>query len=84
MKISIELAVNGYVISYPDYISDVDGKDIEVTNSHVVEEKVYDEYGEQEAFVHLCRRLMDLLGVNNSKHNRRRINVELTNDEEES
>ena len=82
MKISIEQAVNGYVIFYPDYVSNVDGKDIEVTKSHVVEDNE-DEYGEQEAFVHLCWRLMDLFGVDNSKHNRRRIKVELTDEEKE-
>jgi hypothetical protein len=83
MKFTIEQADNGYVVFYHDFISDVDGKDIEVTKSHVIEEKD-SEFGEQEAFVSLCWDLMDFFGVNNSKHNRRRINVELTGEEQES
>jgi len=82
MKLTIELADNGYVIFYQDYLSDVDGKDIEVTKSHVVEEKG-GEFSEQEAFVQLCWELMDFFSINNSKHNRRRIKVELTDEEKE-
>ena len=82
MKFTIEQADNGFVVFYQDYISDIDGKDIEITKSHVVEEND-SEFGEQEAFVRLCWDMMDFLGVNNSKHNRKRINIELTGEEEE-
>jgi len=81
MKFTIEQSDNGYVVFYQDYISDIDGKDIEVTKSHVVEEND-SEFGEQEAFVRLCWDMMDFLGVNNSKHNHKRINIELTGEEE--
>ena len=82
MKFTIEQADNGYIVFYQDYLSDVDGKDIEITKSHVVEEN-NSEFGEQEAFVRLCWDMMDFFGVNNSQHNRRRINIELTGEEEE-
>ena len=80
MKFTIEQADNGFVVFYQDYISDIDGKEIEVTKSHVVEEKG-GEFGEQDAFVRLCWDMMDFFGVDNSKHNRRRINIELTGEE---
>ena len=83
MKITIEQADNGYVVVYPDYLSDESGADKEVKKYIVVEEKD-DEFGEQEAFVHLCWELMDLFGVNNSKHNSRRINIELSSEGKES
>ncbi len=82
MKITIEQANNGYIVFYPDYMSDGSGADKEVTKCIVVEEKD-GEFGEQEAFVRLSLELMDLLGVNNSKHNRRRINIGLTDGDEE-
>ena len=50
MKFTIEQADNGFVVFYQDYISDIDGKEIEVTKSHVVEEKC-GEFREQDAFV---------------------------------
>ena len=82
MKFTIEQADNGYVVFYQDYISDIDGKEIEITKSHVVEENT-SEFGEQEVFVRLCWDMMDFFGVNNNKHNRRRINIELTGEEKE-
>ena len=77
MKITIERSSNGFIIFYPDYITDAEGKDIEVTKSYVIEETA-GEFQEQEAFVRLCWELMDQFGINNSDHNSRRINIELT------
>ena len=81
MKITIERVTNGYVVSSPDILSDESVADKEITKSLVIEEKEI-EFGEQEAFVYLCYDLMDLLGINNSKHNRRRISIELTGEDE--
>ena len=81
MKIMIERVTNGYVVTSPDFLTDESGEDKEVTKSLVIEENET-EFGEQEAFVFLCYDLMDLLGINNSKHNRRRINIALTGDDE--
>ena len=81
MKITIERVTNGYVVSSPDILSDESVADKEITKSLVIEEKEI-EFGEQEAFVYLCYNLMDLLGINNSKHNRRRISIELTGEDE--
>ena len=81
MKITIERVTNGYVVSSPDILSDESVADKEITKSLVIEEKET-EFGEQEAFVYLCYDLMDLLGINNSKHNRRRISIELTGEDE--
>ncbi|HNV24472.1 MAG TPA: hypothetical protein PKH98_06250 [Candidatus Omnitrophota bacterium] len=81
MKITVEKAMNGFIITYPDVLSDENGKDIEITKSSVVEEKEH-EFGEQEAFVFLCYDLLDLFGINNSKHNRRRIEIELSGEED--
>lgn len=81
MKITIERVTNGYVVISPDFVADESGADKEVIKSLVIEEKET-EFGEQEAFVYLCYDLMDLLGINNSKHNRRRIRIELTGEDE--
>ena len=81
MKITIERVTNGYVVSSPDILSDESVADKEITKSLVIEEKEI-EFGEQEAFVYLCYDLMDLLGINNSKHNCRRISIELTGEDE--
>lgn len=81
MEITIERVTNGYVVSFPDFMTDESGVEKEVTKSLVIEEKET-EFGEQEAFVYLCYDLMDLLSINNSKHNRRRINIELTGEDE--
>ena len=81
MKITIERVTNGYVVHYPDFVEDESGAENEVTKSFVIEEKET-EFGEQEAFVSLCYELLDLLGISNSKHNRRRIHIELTGEDE--
>ena len=81
MKITIEKVNNGYVVTFPDELADESAQVKEITRSLVIEEKET-EFGEQEAFVYLCFDLMDLLGINNSKHNRRRINIELTGEDE--
>ena len=81
MKITIEGVTNGCVVSSSDILSDESVADKEITRSLVIEEKET-EFGEQEAFVYLCYDLMDLLGINNSKHNRRRISIELTGEDE--
>ena len=80
MKIMIERVTNGYVVTCPD---DGLGVDKEGSRNFVIEEKDA-EYGEQEAFVLLCYELLNLLGISNSKHNARRINIELTNEANES
>lgn len=77
MKVTIERSSNGFIIFYPDYIADSQGKDIEVINSHVIEE-ISGEFQEQEAFVRLCLELMDQFGIDNSDHNKKRINIELS------
>ena len=81
MKITIERVTNGYVVSCPDFVTDESGADNEVTKSLVIEEKEI-EFGEQEAFVMLCYELLDQFGIDNNKHNRRQINIELTDEEE--
>jgi hypothetical protein len=83
MKITIEQADNGFIIFYPDYMEGADRKEIEVTKSYVVEEKG-GEFAEQEAFVQLCLELIELLGVPDSKHNRRRVRIELTEENKEA
>ena len=60
MKITIEQAMNGYVVTYPDYVGDVDGVDKEASKSIVVEEDEDDECGEQAAFVSLCWKIHEL------------------------
>lgn len=81
MKITIERVTNGYVVSYPDLVTDESGADNEATKSLVIEEKET-EFGEQEAFVMLCYELLDQFGIDNNKHNRRQINIELTGEDE--
>lgn len=81
MKITIEQVTNGYVVSYPYFVDDESGVEKEVTKSFVIEEKET-EFGEQEAFVMLCYELLDQFGIDNSKHNRRQINIELTGEDE--
>ena len=81
MKITIERVTNGYIIRYPDFVADESGAENEVTKSLVIEEKET-EFGEQEAFVMLCYELLDQFGIDNRKNNRRRINIELTDDDE--
>ena len=81
MKITIERVTNGYVVHYPDFVTDESGAENEVTKSFVIEEKEA-EFGEQEAFVMLCYELLDQFGIDNRKHNRRRINIELTGEDE--
>ena len=81
MKITIERVNNGYVVTFPDELADESVQVKEITRSLVIEEKET-EFGEQEAFVYLCCDLLDLFGIDNSKHNRRRIHIELTGEEE--
>lgn len=82
MKIIIERVTNGYVVTSFDIVPNEPGADKEGTRSLVIEEKDT-EYGEQEAFVSLCYDLLDLLGINNSKHNRKRINIEFIGEDDE-
>ena len=81
MKIIIERVTNGYVVTSPDIVTDESGADKEATKSLVIEENET-EFGEQEEFVFLCYHLLYLFGIDNSKHNRRRINIELTGEDE--
>ncbi len=81
MKIMIERVTNGYVVTYPDIVTDESGADKDGTGSLVIAENDT-EFGEQEAFISLCYELLDLLGVSNSKHNPRRINIELTGEDD--
>lgn len=81
MKITIERVTNGYVVHYPEFVEDEAGTEKEVTKSLVIEEKET-EFGEQEAFVMLCYELLDQFSIDNNKHNRRQINIELTGEDE--
>ncbi|MBF0595585.1 MAG: hypothetical protein HQL22_11565 [Candidatus Omnitrophica bacterium] len=84
MKITIEQAVNGYVITYPDYITQMDGTEKEVFKNSVIEEKEDDEkYGEQEAFVALCWRIHELFGIRWESHSPRKLCIELREEKDE-
>jgi hypothetical protein len=64
MKLEIEAANNGYIITVP--VSEY----TEVEKKYVIEEKdENDKRGEFEAFTKLVDNLSELFGVHNSKHN---------------
>ena len=84
MKITIEQATNGYVVTYPDYVVDENNSEKEVFNSLVIEEDEHDEFGEQKAFAALCWKIHELFGIQWNKHASRQLRIELTGEDEKA
>jgi hypothetical protein len=74
MKLTIEQVVNGFVVTYPQYLLDSEEPEI---RSIVIEENL-GEFKKQDAFVRLCWELQELFQIPDSDNDRRRVVIKLT------
>lgn len=82
MKVIIETADNGYIIK--SYSLDPDSQKDILEEKQVLEiDEVFETQEEDcNKFRQLCYTLMDMIGFNNSKHNKYRLNIEVEKQED--
>ena len=78
MRITIDTAENGYVITSKEFTQD---DSTPYDSFTAIEEDDSDESGEIKSFRSLCYTLMDKLGVQNSKHNKFRLYIEIRSED---
>ncbi len=75
-KLTIEKVTNGYIVSHPDEFDD----GVKVEFRDVIEEPE-EEWGELAAGLHLLYFVMDYFGLIGSKHDAKRLRVEIVEKE---